>query len=112
MRARAGSSENQAIAGGRFYMAETIAAAKPAHLVSIDNRSKIVISGINEVTSYDSNTIVASSEAGELILQGQKLHINSFDQTSGRLSADGKIDAVQYVDLKPKNESFFSRLLK
>ena len=86
--------------------------AKPVHTIAIDSREKMVIIGINEVTSYDSETIVASSDVGELIVQGKALHINNFDQASGKLSVDGRIDAVQYVDLKPKNESVFSRLFK
>ena len=92
-------------------MAENMA-AKPAHTIAIDNRAKITVTGIKEVTSYDSETIVAASDVGELIVQGKKLHINSFDQASGRLSVEGRIDAVQYVDLKPKNESVFARLFK
>ena len=93
-------------------MAENISAAKSSHTITIDNRNRIVITGIKEVTSYDSDTIVASSETGELIIQGKKLHIINFDRTSGKLSGDGEIDAVQYVDIKPKNESVFSRIFK
>lgn len=93
-------------------MNETITSQKQSHTVAIDNRNKIVISGILEVTSYDSNTIVATSSVGELIVQGKKLHISNFDQTLGKLSVDGSLDAVQYIDVRPKSESLFSRLFK
>ncbi len=84
-----------------------------SHMVSIDNRKRIVITGIHEVTSYDSNTIVASSSVGNLIVQGKQLHINNFDQSSGKLLVDGSFDAVQYVDVQERSSgSFFSRLLK
>ena len=90
------------------YMADT----KQHHTVLIENRKKVTATGIKEVTSYDSGTIVAGSEAGDIIVQGKQLHINNFDQSSGKLSVDGSIDAIQYVDVRPKNESFLSRLLK
>jgi sporulation protein YabP len=93
-------------------MAGDIAETRQEHSVSIDNRKRILVTGIREVTSYDSSAIVAASPMGELIVQGKKLHINSFDQGTGRLSVDGDIDAVQYVDIKTRGESFFSRLLK
>ena len=88
------------------------AAAKTNHTVLIENRKKVTITGIKEVTSYDGNAIVANSEAGDVIVQGRQLHINNFDQTSGKLSVDGDIDAMQYVNVRKKDESFLSRLLK
>jgi len=88
------------------------AAVKLNHTVLAENRKKVMATGIKEVTSYDGNTIVANSDAGDIIIQGKQLHINNFDQSSGKLSIDGVIDSIQYVDVRPKNESFFSRLLK
>lgn len=93
-------------------MPDNIAAPKVFHAVQIDGRAKLTATGIAEVTSYDSDTIVAASDAGEVIIQGKKLHIISFDRVSGKLILEGTVDAVQYVDVKPKNQSFFSRLLK
>lgn len=93
-------------------MPDNITAPKISHTVQVEGRAKLAATGIAEVTSYDSDTIVATSDAGEVIIQGKKLHIINFDRGSGRLTLEGTIDAVQYVDLKPKNQSFFSRLLK
>ena len=93
-------------------MQETLQLPKQSHNITIDNRNKIIITGITEVTSYDSNTIVASSSVGDLIVQGNKLHIGNFDRAQGKLSVDGSLDAVQYVDVRPKSESLFSRLFK
>jgi sporulation protein YabP len=89
-----------------------VQAKNTSHTVTMNGRKNIVVTGINEVTSYDSNTIVANSDVGELIIQGKLLHIESFDRISGRLTVDGALDAVQYVDVRQKSDSFLSRLLK
>lgn len=93
-------------------MPDNIAIPKSAHMLQIEGRAKLAATGIAEVTSYDSETIVANSDAGEVIIQGKQLHIINFDRTSGKLLLEGTVNAVQYAEMKAKNQSFFSRLLK
>ncbi len=81
------------------------------HSVTIDARSKLTAVGITEVISYDVSMIAARCEHGEIVVEGSGLLINSFDQSSGKLSVEGRIDAVHYIENK-KQQSFFSRILK
>ncbi|MEG1984386.1 MAG: YabP/YqfC family sporulation protein, partial [Oscillospiraceae bacterium] len=98
--------------GGAQAMAEVMNTQPKKHTVSIEDRKSAKISGISEVSSYDVNAVVVESDCGELIIQGSSLHINSFDQSSGNLLLEGIIESMQYVNIKPKGESFFARILK
>lgn len=93
-------------------MPELAAHSGRRHTLTLDNRQNLVLTGISEVTSYDGTAIVVTSEIGELVVQGKSLHISSFDQSSGKLSVEGTIDAVQYTEVRQKPTNLFARLLK
>ncbi len=93
-------------------MAEQAAVQRKKHSVTIEDRNNLRVSGISEVSSYDTTAVVVESDCGRLVIQGAGLHINSFDQSSGNLLIAGQIEALQYLENRQKSESFFARLLK
>lgn len=93
-------------------MAENTSVQPRKHAITIEDRKSVRISGISEVSSYDASGVVLESDWGRLVIQGAELHISSFDQTSGNLFLEGRIEALQYFERRSKTESFFSRLLK
>lgn len=93
-------------------MTEQLAAQRKKHSISIEDRKNVRISGISEVSSYDTTAVVVESDFGRLVIQGGGLHINSFDQASGNLLLEGQIEALQYLENRQKGESFLAKLLK
>lgn len=83
-------------------MGESIERAKSEHTAAIDNRREAVLTGIGEVSAYDSSAVIASSPLGQLVVRGELLKIKSFDRTSGRLVVEGKIESLQYAE--PRDE--------
>lgn len=87
---------------------------KPHH-ISFMNRKTGVITGINDVISFDLNGILLETECGMLIIKGHDLHVNRLSVEKGELEIQGIIDSLQYSDVKAyakKNESVFARLFK
>ena len=85
------------------------------HLVNIENRAKISISGVMDVSSFDEENISAETTMGYLAVKGSNLHISKLNIDSGDLFIEGDIDSVVYTDLKSgKNNksSFFSKMFK
>ncbi|MEG0750936.1 MAG: YabP/YqfC family sporulation protein [Oscillospiraceae bacterium] len=82
------------------------------HSITAENREKITLTGITGVDSYDGGEIVASCDGARVVIQGAALHIGSFEQGSGRLYVEGRLDAVQYLDDRSKGESFFRRIFR
>ena len=59
--------------------------AKP-HNIIIEDRTRISVSGVIEVNSFDDRQIVAMTSKGSLILRGTDLHIDKLSLDSGTLS--------------------------
>ncbi len=84
---------------------------KIPHSIVIDNREKLSAAGIKNVISFDDETLLLDSVMGRITVKGENLHIESFDTQSGDLSAEGKIQAVVYMN-EVRSGSFISRFFR
>jgi len=95
-------------------MDEKIKTAK-SHKMMLDNRRKAEISGVNDVISFDLNTILLETDYGMITIKGSNLHVNRLSVEKGEVDIDGKIDGINYSDISSyakKGESFISRMFK
>ncbi len=80
------------------------------HTVHINNRAAIVLSGIEDVISFDETEIILKSSMGILSVEGEGMHIIQMSVETGDLSVEGRIDGFFYLDReKPKQGLFRSR---
>ncbi|MBR0465988.1 MAG: sporulation protein YabP [Clostridia bacterium] len=79
--------------------------------IIIENRSKIHVSGVKEVLSFDEETVLLSSALGKITIKGDNMRISSFNTETGDLTAEGKIHAAVYMGDK-SGGGFISRILK
>ena len=95
-------------------MDEKIKTAK-AHKMMMDNRRKVEISGVNDVISFDLNTILLETDYGMMTIKGSNLHVNRLSVEKGEVDVEGKLDGINYSDISSyakKGESFISRMFK
>lgn len=88
---------------------------KHAHKVSMSNRSKLEMTGISDVISFDLTKVLLESDYGVITIKGQNLHVNRLSVEKGELDIDGTIQAMEYSDkdnFSKKGESWFGKLLK
>lgn len=69
---------------------------EPQQNIIIENRSKISISGVEDVDSFDERDMILQTNMGTLSVKGENLHINKFNIETGELVIDGDIDEVVY----------------
>lgn len=95
-------------------MQQELRTAKPAmpHSVIIQNRSRMTVSGVEDVLAFDEVQIDARTTGGMLFIKGSDLHIESLSIDSGELSVAGRIDELVYSDTENRREGFFSRLFR
>ena len=72
------------------------AASKSAHTLHIDRRNRVVITGVQDVSSFHETEVVLKVDSGEMVLTGQNLHIARLLLEDGQLSIDGRVDGVVY----------------
>ena len=86
----------------------------PHHLI-LEGREQLSVSGVEEVESFDENTIVLDTDMGLLTIKGKELHVSRLTLEKGEVDVDGTIDSMAYSSneaLRKSGESLFSRLFK
>ncbi|BCN28983.1 sporulation protein YabP [Anaeromicropila herbilytica] len=84
------------------------------HKVNLIARKSAMISGVNDVLSFDSEEVLLETEQGILMIRGAELHVNRLTLEKGEVDVDGRIDSLTYSDSSQtkSNESFLGRLFK
>lgn len=79
----------------------------------LDNREKLSITGVNDVESFNEESIVAVTDLGVLIIRGSELHINKLNLDINELVVEGDILSLEYSDGdNTKSKSFFGKMFK
>ncbi len=83
-------------------------AVKP-HSVSMDDRCRLNVTGVDDVESFDEATIVMNTSQGNLIVRGSGLHISKISLDVGEIKVEGMITDLNYEE-KAHTGGFWSRL--
>ena len=67
-------------------------------VIRLDDRSKLTLTGVEDVTSFDENTIIIKSNFGLLAVDGRSLRITSLSTETGELFIEGVIGGVVFFD--------------
>ena len=83
-----------------------------SHHVILEEREQLIVSGVEEVESFDEGAIYLTTAQGPLEIQGEGLHIEKLSLDGGDLKVEGDVDAVTYEDDGGARGGFLSRLLR
>ncbi|KJS23274.1 MAG: hypothetical protein VR72_01680 [Clostridiaceae bacterium BRH_c20a] len=86
-------------------------------VLSLINREKMQITGVNNVASYDEAEIVIQTVLGILVVKGAGMHITNLNLEDGNLTVDGYINKLEFSEdkgakLRDKSKGIFSRLIR
>lgn len=81
------------------------------HNIIMENRKKLVISGVTQVDSFDDQSVMLATSMGDLTIKGSDLHISQLNVDSGELNITGNIYGMVYSE-NDRSTGFFSRLFK
>lgn len=76
-------------------MAENI--ARKPHTLTLADRSLLSLSGVEDVSGFDDNTISVRTADCSLVVKGSSLHISKLSLDSGEVVIDGEISSLQYL---------------
>ena len=80
-----------------------------SHTLSMENRDKLSLTGVEDVSGFDESLVVLTTSMGELTVRGEGLHIERIDLDSGQLEVRGKVQELSYDERGPKG-TLWSRL--
>jgi len=82
------------------------------HQVVIENRERVVISGVEDVDSFNEEEVVLLTEAGVITLIGQELHVNKLNLDEGQLIVEGFFMGLDYRDHEVAHKGLFGKIFK
>lgn len=82
----------------------------PHHII-IEGRSRVTISGVEDVESFDETGVSLQTSKGSLIVSGGDLRVDRLSIDKGELNIEGRIDSLQYAD-EARSGGFWSRLFR
>lgn len=88
---------------------------KPKHQnILLENRKKLIISGVLDVDSFNDEYVFIDTEMGFLMIRGHGLKIKKLSLENGECLVDGSISALEYTEeeKKDKRTPFWSKLFK
>lgn len=74
----------------------------------LENRSKLSISGVLDVLSFDDQVVVVETELGLLNVKGENLRINKLSIDTSEVIVEGDIYNLSYSDKGPDKKSGIS----
>lgn len=92
-------------------MSEVSAVKK--HNIILEERSKLSISGVTYVESFDENEISLYTTLGELSVKGKCLHVDEMSLESGNITISGDVKSLVYGDKdRTKKPSLWGKITR
>ncbi len=82
--------------------------------LNLENRKKLVLSGVIEVMSFNEERITLNTSLGTLDIKGEDLKMNKLDVQNGDVIIVGTVNSCIYIGdtIKKKKDGLISRLFK
>lgn len=83
------------------------------HNAILEDRSKLMLTGVTDVENFDENKVYLYTQLGELVIRGKQLHVNEISLESGELTVEGEINALIYGDKdRTKKLGLFGKIFR
>ena len=87
----------------------TAQAIKKPNDLTLENRRKLTVSGVEEVERFDETEVSMRTGEGSLVVRGEDLRISRLSVEGGDLSIHGLITELRYEEAAPER-GFWARL--
>lgn len=77
---------------------------KAEHSVLLENRERLVISGVTDVTAFDESCVCLDTVCGLLDIEGSSLAVQDLSLAEGKVRVTGRIGGFWYSEKKQKSD--------
>ena len=82
------------------------------HCIHIDNRQLMSVTGVRDVISFNEQEVQLMTDAGELRIDGNELHVTKLTLEDGQVTLEGEVIALEYAEEQEERGGLFSRMFK
>ena len=68
------------------------------HKLTLEERSRLTMTGVTEVVSFEEHNVVLHTALGTLIVQGSDLKLKTLSLEGGQVAVDGSISALIFEE--------------
>ena len=79
-----------------------------AHVLTLDARKRLTMTGVTEVVSFDDGFVVLRTELGMLTIQGTGLRLKTLSTDGGQMAVTGEVSALSYEE--PREGGWLRRI--
>lgn len=79
------------------------------HQLTLLERSRLAVTGVTDVVSFDEDAVILRTTLGTLIVQGNQLQLKTLSTDGGQVAVEGTISAMHYEENRQKG-GFMHRL--
>ena len=79
-----------------------------AHVVTLDGRKRLTMTGVTEVVSFDDGMVVLHTELGMLTVQGTGLRLKTLSTDGGQMAVTGEVSSLSYEE--PRDGGWLRRI--
>ena len=83
-----------------------------AHNLILEERGSLTVTGVEDIDSFDDQTVVIYTGLGELTVRGNQLHIERIDLSLQLQLSCLQVDALTYADQPAVRGGFFARIFR
>lgn len=82
--------------------------------LTLENRKRLILSGVVEVISFNEDQIMLNTLLGSLTVKGEGLKMNKLDVQNGEVIIIGTVNSCVYTgaEIKRDKESIIAKLFK
>ena len=73
---------------------EKVRTAQAPHRLTLDERSRLIVTGVEEVVSFHEEEVSVRTVKGLLIVRGSELRVDKLEKTAGELTVSGLVTEV------------------
>lgn len=78
------------------------------HRLTLAERSKLTVTGVHEVISFEEREVILQTGMGTLTVQGSQLQLKTLSLEGGQVEVEGSVSALLYEE--PRQGGWLSRL--
>lgn len=90
---------------------ETKNQAAAPHRLTLDERRRLTVTGVEEVVSFHEEEVAVRTVKGLLVVRGEGLKVEKLEKTSGELTVSGLVAELSY-ETENTASGFFARLFR
>lgn len=73
------------------------------HRLTLDERKRLSVSGVEEVVNFDEGQISVQTVKGLLLVRGEGLRVETLEKNTGELTVSGLVTDLSYEETGPQS---------